>query len=293
MLKGEMMMKKTIKTIMTVFAIAFALCATSVTAEAAKKENVTLYVGEKPTYSFVLGNVKSVKTSNKKVVSVKKSKGNAVLKANKTGKAKITVTGSYRNSTNILNVTVKKKPTFELSCYPVDNDYILIKVKNNSKAFLDTLKLDLTFYDTSGNEVKNLTKYINYIGAGKTAYEKAYVYADYSTIDFSKTKLVSEYDRSLSYKYKDYTSKVKYSITYSNGYANVTTKTSYKKDGGVYAAFNLAYKDAAGNIIGYYYDSYNYLYKSKKTSTNQYSMPEGAVSAEIIGKRAMLKESKR
>jgi hypothetical protein len=76
-----------------VFVMAAALLTTSTTVQAAKTKKVTLYVGEKPSYGFFLGSVKSVKSSNKKVVAVSKKSGYAILNAKKTGKAKVTVTG--------------------------------------------------------------------------------------------------------------------------------------------------------------------------------------------------------
>ena len=284
------LMKRTLMLVAAVFVMAAALLTTSTTVQAAKTKKVTLYVGEKPSYGFFLGSVKSVKSSNKKVVAVSKKSGYAILNAKKTGKAKVTVTGTYRNSTNILNVTVKKKPTFGVSFIPLSNGECVMVVKNNSKAFVDQIKLNLTFYDVAGNAVATSTKYVNYVGAGKTAYEKLYASVYGATIDFSKTTAETSYDRSLSYKYKDYTGKVNFSVNCSGGKASVTTSTKYKKDGSVYACFNLAYKDAAGNIVGYYYDSYHYMTKSRKIYTYSYSMPTGAVSAEIVGKRAMLKE---
>lgn len=271
-----------------VFIMALALCVTSVTAQAATKtRKLTMYVGEKFAYSYIgIGSLKSVKSSNKKIVTAKKSGSKNTMTAKKKGSATVTVKGS--SGTYIYKVSVKAKPKFDVAVNPLPDGYVQVSLKNKSAVFADSVAVDVSFCDAAGNVLETDHAYFHYVGSKKTAYDKVYLLA--KDVDFSKTQFTTDYSRNPDYKYKDYTKKVKFNVSLSGNSATITTKTSYKKSGSVYAAFGLVYKDAAGTVVGAYYDSYNYLYKTKKSDSTVITVPEGVASVELVGKRAFVKE---
>ena len=286
-------MKKTFMAVMAMCAMAFALCVTSVTAEAATKtKKLTLYEGEEQSYYYIgVGTIKSVKTSNKKVVTAKKKGTYSIIKAKKKGSAKVTVKGKYGKF--IHKITVKAAPRFEYTVSNIRSGYVGIKVKNTSGMYADNVKTNVIFCDANGNPIYTQMVYFYYVGAKKDVYEDIYLgTTTASSVDLSKTKYETSYTRYPSYTYKDYTSKTTYTVSVSNGYAYVGTRiSSAAKSTHYYAAFSVVYKDAAGNVVGYD-DSYSYLYTNKKTDTIRFYMPTGAVKAEIISKRAFSEKLK-
>ena len=244
------MNKKTIKGIIAMFVMVLTLGCVGITAEAASKtKKMTMYVGETFSYSYIgLGTVKSVSSSKKSVVTAKKKKKNSsiysVMTAKKKGKAKVTVKGT--SGTFIYDITVKAKPKLEVNITPRTDGYVNIEVKNNSKAFFDSVTVEVVFRDVNGTQVDSSKEYINYLGAKKSACEEAYVYG--SNIDLSKTTYTISYDRNPDYTYKDYTKKVNFSTSESNGKLDIKTKISYKGKNSVYAAYTVYFYDAAGNI---------------------------------------------
>ena len=80
--------KKSMKCLIALMVMAMAFCVTGVNAQAAKKtQKVTFFVGEKIQHSFIgMGKVKSVKSSNSKVVAAKKYKNGIVTESKKKGK---------------------------------------------------------------------------------------------------------------------------------------------------------------------------------------------------------------
>ncbi len=287
--------KKMVRSLVAVFAMILLIGISCITAQAATTKKVTVYVGEVFEHSYMfMGDVKSVTSSNKKVVDAKKVKGSngkyynrMVVK--KKGKAKVTVKGT--KGTFIYNITAKKAPKFVVSIEQRTSDnYYNITVKNKSGVFFELVKVDIQYRDAAGNIVKEATESINYLGAKKTACKQSFI-SDYDKIDLSKTTYEISYDRNLDKKYSDYTKKVKWNTTVKDGKLVITTKINYKKSDYVYAGYTVYFYDAAGNIVGVR-DGYNFMSGSSakyRTGKSEISMNlyDNAVSYEVV-KRAMM-----
>lgn len=277
-----------------------ALGCVSITAEAATKtKKMTMYVGETFSYWYTgMGTVKSVKTSKKKVVAAKKvKKGSTIynqMTAKKKGSAKVTVKGT--RGTYVYNITVKATPKIEVSFVPRADGYLTVNVNNKSKVNFDSVTVNITYKDAAGNVLGSDTANVYYLGAKKSAADDVYPYVypyDEASIDWNQTTFEVIYDRDPDYKYTDYTKKIKWTESVSNGYLNITTKTTYKGDNSIYAAFSVLFYDAAGNVIGVT-DGYNFLSGDKKYRTRTYDMrmPDGAVSYQILKRAVMRKYNK-
>lgn len=279
-------LKKVLMSVAAVLVIALALCVTSVTAEAATKtKKLTMYVGEQFTIYTIGGKMTSVKTSKKKVCTAKKKSGNALLTAKKAGKSNITI--KTTRGTLVYKVTVKKNP-FKITASTSAEGNIILKVQNTSSGYFDWVDLNVTLCDASGNPVTQKTDSVYYVGSKQTAYGMVYVYDN--GIDLSKTKVsVSAWKRTPDASYKGYSKKVNVSVFEENGYVKLRANTNYSGKGYIYIAYDIAYKNAAGQIIKVTTESTS-LYSSKKVDTTYgSSKPSGAVGYEILSKRVYLK----
>lgn len=290
--------KNTIKSILAMLIMVMAFSLVSITAEAATKtKKLTLYVGEKIQYTYIgLGTMKSVTSNKKSVVTATKKKDKSgyysEMVAKKKGSAKVTVKGT--KGTFVYNITVKSKPVINVSLEQRADGYVNVTVQNKSSVYFDSVNVYISYKDAAGNEVDSDRVYVDYLGAKKTACSN--VYPSYSKgIDLSKTTYTITYDRDFGgdYSYTDYTNKVKYTASLSNGYLNIKTSITYKKNGYVYAGYTVYFYDAAGNVVGVR-DGYNYMSGSTKkyrTSSTNISAPKTAVSYKLV-KRAFLKKLK-
>lgn len=279
-------MKKSIKCLIALMIMAMAFCVTGVNAQAAKKtQKVTFFVGEKIQHSFIgMGKVKSVKSSNSKVVTAKKYKSGIVTESKKKGKATITTKGT--RGSYVYKVTVKN-PDIKVSL-PTNLGDSVVSVKNDGSGYFDSISVLYHLYDAAGNELGTEREFYNCVGSKKIAYGSIYLSKyRYANADFSKTTYEINWNRSLRAKFKDYTKKVKFTATESNGKVNVKTSMSYKGKGYVYAGYSVFFYDAAGNVVEVR-DSYHFLYKKQKTKTYSISKPNDAVSWKLVNKRAYL-----
>ncbi|MCM1181205.1 MAG: hypothetical protein NC347_13165 [Clostridium sp.] len=284
------MKKNTLKTVLAMLVMVMAFSFTGITAQAASKtKKLTLYVGEKFTYSYIgIGKVKSVKSSKKSVVTAKKKSGKNEMTAKKKGSATVTVKGT--RGTFKYKITVKSKPNLKVTLERRADKYVNVKVANKSTMSCDSLKVELSFKNAAGQEVTKETAYIYYLGAKKSAADQVYPYPN-NGIDYSKTTYKVIYDRDPDYKYTDYTKKVKYSTSKKNNTVTVKTNISYKKSNSVYAGWTLYFYDAQNNVVGIR-DGYNFMSGSSKkyrTQNTEVSMPYEATSYKLVNKRAVLK----
>ncbi len=289
---------KTIKSIVAMFVMVLALGCVSITAEAATKKKLTLYVGETVNHSyFFMGDIKSVKSNKSKIVKASKYKDGSKMIAKKKGTAKVTVKGT--RGTMIITVTVKAKPKFNVTLTPRADGYVTVQVKNNSSAYVNDVDVDITYRNAAGVVIGDSSTNIWYLGKGKTGANDAnpyvYPYTD-EDIDWSKTTYTVSYNRDIEYKYTDYTKKVKFSVSegtnsYGSRVVNVKTSVSkYKGSNSIYAAYSVIFYDATGNIVDVR-DNYDFLTGSKKkyrSSTTSISFPYEAVSYKVTHKRAFM-----
>lgn len=284
-------MKNSTKCLIAFFVMLFAISLTGITAEAKTKTyKITLYVGEKASEYPSVGTIKSVKSSNKKVVAASKKGSTINLNAKKAGSAKVTVKG--KKGTYVYKVTVKKA-SFSVSGATVNSKgYYLMTLKSQSSSFFESVRVIATFRDSNGNPLKEETFSFYSIAPKSTAYDITYI-SSYSGIDPSKTTFtVDEFYRTPYYNYKNYEKNVNYSITevssdaYSKDY-RFTASTSYKGKGGIYAGYDVFFYDAAGNIVDVY-SGYMFLYNKSRVDTRNMSVDSSAVRAEIVSKRVYL-----
>ncbi len=138
-------MKKVMKRVITAclaFAMILALVTPASVEAATKNESLTLYKGE--TYTWYLTGVKSLSSASstkKAVATVKanKSKKQYTISAKKAGTSVVTIKGKdYYGHTQSLKIKVTvAEPKFDLKLQKLDGNYILISLKNNTKATFD------------------------------------------------------------------------------------------------------------------------------------------------------------
>lgn len=285
-----MMKKKTLKTVLAMLVMVMAFSFAGITAEAATKtKKMTLYVGEKFTYSYVgMGTIKSVKSNKSSVVAAKKKSGKYnEMTAKKKGSATVTVKGT--KGTYKYKITVKSKPSFNVKLEPRSDGYVTVKVNNKSTVYCDNIKVYLSFKNAAGQEVTTETAYLFYLGAKKSGADEVYPYPN-KGIDYSKTTYKIVYDRDPDKTYSDYTKKVKFSTSKKNGKVTVKTSITYKKKNYVYAGWTLYFYDAKGNVVSVR-DGYEIMSGSKKkyrTSSTEVIIPSDAVSYKLVNKRALM-----
>ncbi|MCR4715789.1 MAG: hypothetical protein K5656_01280 [Lachnospiraceae bacterium] len=280
--------KKLTKVLFAFAVLAFTLSflpSSANTVSAATKKSVTMFKGEKLSVYTIGGSIKSVKSSKKKVCSVKKKGSDAIFTAKKAGKATITI--KTTRGSLVYTVTVKKNP-FKVTYSGIANGNVMVTVQNKSKTGFDSINVSLTYCDSTGSPVTEKTAYVNYVGPKQKAYTQSYVYDN--SIDLSKTVVnVSSWSRNLDYTYSNYSKKVNHKIIKDGDYYKLRASTNYKGSGFIYVDYDIAFLDAAGNIVRVDNQSVS-LYSSKKVDTSYGSkMPEGATSYKILSKRVMLK----
>lgn len=280
-------MKKTLMKFAAIFVIALAVCVTSVTSQAkTKTQKITLFVGDSfTTYPIEVGKIKSVSSSKKKICTVKKKNGNAVLKAKKAGSSKVTIKGSRGKF--VYNVTVKKNP-FKITFTPIADGNMMMKVQNTSSAYFDWIDINITLCDSAGNPITQKNDTVFYIGSKQTAYDQVYVFDD--GVDLSKTKYaITEWRRTPDATYKNYSKQVNVSVFEENGYIKLRANTNYKGNGSIYVDYDYAIKDQSGNIIRVESDKVS-LYNNKKVDTTYgIRKPDEMKNYEILSKRVYLK----
>ena len=155
-------MKKVMKRVITAclaFAMILALVTPASVEAATKNESLTLYKGE--TYTWYLTGVKSLSSASstkKAVATVKanKSKKQYTISAKKAGTSVVTIKGKdYYGHTQSLKIKVTvAEPKFDLKLQKLDGNYILIRVKNNTKATFDRLAVRYSLKNSSGSDVQ-------------------------------------------------------------------------------------------------------------------------------------------
>lgn len=268
-------MKKLFKGIVTV-CLALAMIVTMiapVTAEAATKSQ-TMYVGEVFEGHIYGTTIKSVSSSNKKIVKVTKSKDYKfayIMEAKKAGTATLTVKyKDYKGTkTQKIKITVKKTD-IKLTAQKLDGGYVLVKVKNNTKQTFDSIKYQYTIKDVNGETIKEDTTTALRVLSGKTAYDTIYVGKDFD-VDCSLTGFkITDISRNPNYTYKNAT-KDQVVITQIDTETEGNTisfrlkrKNTLKKE--VYGVNYLVMYDAENQIIGV--DRCIFSLGSKETATS-------------------------
>ena len=265
-------MKKVMKRVITAclaFAMILALVTPASVEAATKNESLTLYKGE--TYTWYLTGVKSLSSASstkKAVATVKanKSKKQYTISAKKAGTSVVTIKGKdYYGHTQSLKIKVTvAEPKFDLKLQKLDGNYILIRVKNNTKATFDRLAVRYS--------LKNR----------KTAYESIYV-SSAADVDISQSSVkITAFDRNPEQKYK-VLGKDKLSVTVtdeqvSDSSISFKLKKVNKTSQYVYGEIYIISYDANGTIIdvstsSLYLDKKETKTTSETVSKSPYSHP--------------------
>ena len=234
-----------------------------VTTAQAATEKLTMYVGEAFTYTIFGNGITSVSSSKKSVVKAQKDKSNSdrfIFEAKKTGSAKLTVkykNGSNKVMTNTINVTVKKRD-LSVKMQKLEDGYVFLSVKNNTKQTFDQAMVSYMLKDGDGEVVAEDSVIVSDLVAGKTAYDK-FSYDDYSyDIDITKcTAKVVAVDHHPGYSYTDMNKNLKYEVTEERetddyGYEKVTISLHYSnkyKESITGAVWVILY-DANDQVVG-------------------------------------------
>lgn len=257
-------MKKVMKRVITAclaFAMILALVTPASVEAATKNESLTLYKGE--TYTWYLTGVKSLSSASstkKAVATVKanKSKKQYTISAKKAGTSVVTIKGKdYYGHTQSLKIKVTvAEPKFDLKLQKLeklDGNYILISLKNNTKATFDRIAVKYSLKDSSGSELAAKEEKVYRVMSGKTAYERIYV-ASAADVDISQSSVkITGFDRNPDQKYK-VLGKDKLSVTVTDEQASDTRITFKLKEVNktsqyVYGEVYILSYDASGNII--------------------------------------------
>ena len=241
-------MKKVMKRVITAclaFAMILALVTPASVEAATKNESLTLYKGE--TYTWYLTGVKSLSSASstkKAVATVKanKSKKQYTISAKKAGTSVVTIKGKdYYGHTQSLKIKVTvAEPKFDLKLQKLDGNYILISLKNNTKATFDRIAVKYSLKDSSGSELAAKEEKVYRVMSGKTAYERIYV-ASAADVDISQSSVkITGFDRNPDQKYK-VLGKDKLSVTVTDEQASDTRIT-----------FNWKRKNKTTIVIAFY-----------------------------------------
>ena len=164
----------------------------------------------------------------------------------------------------------------------LDGNYILIRVKNNTKATFDRLTVHYTLKNSSGSVVAEKEESVYRVMNGKTAYERILVSAA-EDVDVSQSSVkVTAFDRNPEQKYKVLgTDKLSVTVTdeqVSDSSISFKLKKVNKTSQYVYGEIYIISYDANGTIIdvstsSLYLDKKEIQTTSESVSKSPYSHP--------------------
>lgn len=275
------MKKSKIQWLLAVLAVIMMVGTAGMTVSAKTKTNkLTLLVGDKVEYFYIgIGNVKSVKSSKKSVVTAKKAKGGSKLTAKKAGKANVTVKGSRGKWVH--KVTVKK-PSFDIkTAISADKRNINVTFKNKTSVFLNYVELTFTYKNSKGEELYTSTGWMYSIGKNNTANCQIYIPQSYKDIDLSKTTYTCTWKRySADSSYSNYSKKVTVKSSKKGEYINIKATSKYKGKKEIYIGYDILFYDANKQLIEIDNRSTS-LSKYRKNSTIKAYVPNNMASYTI------------
>ena len=282
------MKKSKVQWLLAVLAVIMMVGTAGMTVSAkTKTDKLTLLVGDKVEYFYIgIGNVKSVKSSKKSVVTAKKVKGGSKITAKKAGKANVTVKGARGKWVH--KVTVKK-PSFDIkTALSADKRYINVTFKNKTSVFLNYVELTFTFKNSKGEnlytytgEPYTSTGWMYSIGKNNTANCQIYIPQSYKDIDLSKTTCTYTWKRySADSSYTNYSNKVTVKSSKKGDYINIKATSKYKGKKEIYIGYDILFYDANKQLIQIDNRSTS-LSKYRKNSTIKAYVPNNMASYTI------------
>ena len=211
----------------------------------------TLLKGEKIVITIFGTNIRSVSSSKKSVLAVKKSGSNkAVVTAKKSGKAKVTVRG-VNGGVKSYSFTVKNpKYSWKVAgVYQKDNKYsITYEIVNKSGVYLTSGKFKYHLFDASGVEIKSdAFTVFRFLPGVKCYYTVSYYALDGQTLG-NATLTNDEYSHNFKYKAVNVSKKMKITkIDRVDNNINFTIKNPTKEN--VEAIVDVVFYDAVGQIV--------------------------------------------
>lgn len=269
-------MKKWMQKMLTV-CLAIAMMVTvlaPVTAEAKATKNQTMYVGENFEYCIFGTTIQSVSSSKKSVATVAKVSGQKYafkIKAKKPGATNVTV--KYKTFSGVrtekFKVTVKKTD-IKITVQSMDDNKVLLKIKNNTTQPFDSVFYDVTFRDSTGDIVKHEEDQLTLnVSAGKTAYDTVYLGGDMEVDLSSFTYKIKSARRYPEYAYKNASSKelvvTQKNVSEEDNKITFDLKMQNKLNKDVNGVNYIIYYDADDHIIAM--DSYSFSLSPKETKT--------------------------
>lgn len=237
------------------------VCAISVIAVGAPTE---VYAAK--TYTFIKGevcsltdysNVKSVKSSNSKVVAVRKDEDNSkyfIVSAKKTGTATITIKTEYGTKKYSIKV-IPNDITVEAKGISTPGNMVF-KVINNTGVTFDSLAVNYTLKDSDGDTLVSDSFNVYDVAAKSSAFKEQY-YSSYSYSPSAK-KTVAKVDlknssrNPLGKTYTKRTDKLTVEVTDTVTDTGVSFKVKFKSKYAdrMYAVADIILYDADEHIIG-------------------------------------------
>jgi hypothetical protein len=250
-------MKRIKKVLSIVLAFVFVVSVVAVGAPteayAAKTTTITMVKGEKLAFSADYYNVKSVSSSKKSVVTVKKNPDEStevIFTAKEKGTSNVTIKterGTKNYKIKVVGNSIKIKAVAQAG------SYLIYKITNNTSVTFENFYFDWNAKDSDGDSLKEGSDYVRCLTAKSTAYASVYIgYGNSASIKKSTAKAsLTDHQRYPQYKYTDQAEKVKVTVTEKVSGNDVNFKVKFKSSVNEYvsAVADVIFYDSDDNII--------------------------------------------
>ena len=286
-------MKRRLLGLCLAFALLFGISAnvggvTTSMAAGTVNHSVKLFVGEKLPIPIEKGGLKSVKTSQKSIVKVKKeNEYGFYMIAKKAGTA--TVTAKIKKVKHIYNVTVSEaKLVVSQESLVVKNSYygnsfnssLTFKIENKTAFHVGSATVKYSLKDTTGKVVENGSFVVNCFPPGSAAYHTV-DYAMKETALKSSEASIESWIRDPNYDYVDMSSKFSVKQDPDNAGVYVITSNADVEAAGV---VDIMFCDSDGAVM-YMETTSFYLPAGGSSNYTLKYVPEG-VKADIVVRAA-------
>lgn len=249
---------------------------------------VRLFAGERLPISFEKGGIKSIKSSKKSVVKVKKeNEFGFYMIAKKTGTA--TITAKVKRVKHVYKVTVcEAKLVVSQDSLFVKNSYygtsfnstITFKIENKTAFHVGSATVNYSLKDTTGKVVESGSFVVNCFPPGSVAYHTV-DYAMKETALKSSEAYIDSWIRDPNYDYVDLSSKISVKQDADNAAVYIITSNADVEAAGV---VDIIFRDSDGSVM-YMESSTFYLSAGGDSKYTLKYVPDG-VKADIVVRAA-------
>jgi hypothetical protein len=261
-----------------VFVVSVAAAGAPTEVYAATTKTITLIKGEKLAFAADTYNVKSVSSSKKSVVTVKKNPDEStevIFTAKEKGTSEVSIKtdrGTKKYKVKVVGNSIKIKAVAQAG------SYLIYEITNNTSVTFESFYFDWNAKDSDGDSLKEGSDYVRYLTAKSTAYASVYIgYGNSASIKKSTAKAnLTDHKRYPQYKYTDQAEKVKVTVTDKVSGSNVEFKVKFKSSVNEYvsAVADVIFYDSDDNIIEV--DAVSMSLGKKETSTREITYYNGA-----------------